>query len=518
VCPEHFAMGSGLNLQEITKSAPLGINLSSVSYYSSEMVFTDIFKQSQVWQESWDDPEQEKQGLLLDDQGWVEMLAPGQKAETLLCRVEGHYPAGVYTCSYQGQGDIELDFDAQVIARKPGKILFRVDSPSAAGIALRLKETDIFDPVRHLQVFLPGFAEDSLFHPLFLEHWRGFAVLRFMDWMQTNNSEIKTWEDRPNPKMQSQASEKGVALEYMIHLANMLHADPWFCIPHRASEDFVRRFAQMVKEQLDSNLKVYIEYSNEVWNCQFDQAQYCQNLGVDLELSQDPYQAQLFYYSKRAVEIFQIWEEVFGHTARLIRVLSGQFSNPWVSEQILSYNQAYRYTDALAVAPYFGQSLGSPENADYIASTSVDYIFDACAQEISESEPTIAEQADLAESFGVKLIAYEGGQHLVGYNGGENNEQLTDLFIQANQDKEMEKLYRRHLKTWYQNGGGIYAMFSSVGLYSKWGSWGLLEHHFQDGSSAPKYRACMKYVQKRPKLDPVKRLSFDPTNVWTSNN
>ena len=56
-------------------------------------------------------------------------------------------------------------------------------------------------------------------------------------------------------------------------LLHRVHADPWFSIPHRA-DDYVRHFAETVRESLDPILKVYIEYSNEVWNDVYPQTIY----------------------------------------------------------------------------------------------------------------------------------------------------------------------------------------------------------------------------------------------------
>lgn len=53
-------------------------------------------------------------------------------------------------------------------------------------------------------------------------------------------------------------------MEAMLDLANRLDADPWFCIPHLADDDFVRRFAELVKQRLEPERSVYVEYSNEV--------------------------------------------------------------------------------------------------------------------------------------------------------------------------------------------------------------------------------------------------------------
>ena len=100
----------------------------------------------------------------------------------------------------------------------------------------------------------------------------------------------------------------------MIDLCNRLQVDPWFCIPHLADDDYVRQFATMVRERLDPKLKVYVEHSNEVWNGQFAQARYAKEEGRRLGLSDNDFQAQLYYHSMRSVQIFaDLRAGVWGH-------------------------------------------------------------------------------------------------------------------------------------------------------------------------------------------------------------
>ena len=49
------------------------------------------------------------------------------------------------------------------------------------------------------------------------------------------------------------------------------------------------------------------------------------------------------------------------------------------------------------------------------------------------------------------------------------------------------------------SGGKMMAIFPSMGRYSKWGSWGIMEYHGQPTSDAPKYQAVIKFFDKNPK-------------------
>ena len=48
----------------------------------------------------------------------------------------------------------------------------------------------------------------------------------------------------------------GVPLEVMALLVNKLGADPWFCMPHTATDDYVRGFAQAALQLLRPDVKV----------------------------------------------------------------------------------------------------------------------------------------------------------------------------------------------------------------------------------------------------------------------
>lgn len=486
------------------ENSALGINLGGITYWSSEIVFVDLFRHSQTFKSQAPGKGYAQGGPLdLTPEGWVRSLAGGgQFADAIiLSRPPLGYPVGVYTCFYEGQGKIQFGYRMKVLEETPGRIRVQVNADVDL-LTLRITQTDPADPIRNIRFVLPGFEETyqtQPFHPDFLKRWEKFKVLRFMDFQCTNNSKQVQWSDRPTPDMQTQGSEAGVALEYLIQLANTLDADPWFCLPHEATDDYVRHFAEMVKAQLKPERKIYIEYSNECWNGIFAQAGHCRDKGKALGLSTNDFEAQLRYYSKRSVEIFRIWENVFGRTNRLVRVLAAQSANPWTSQQVMDFEKAYEHADVLAIAPYFGNPLGDPKTQNEVAQMTVDQVLDKCAECIAANNKTIAEQARNAQQRGLRLVAYEAGQHLVGYGGAENNKALEDLFHAANRSPRMKDLYLAYLAGWKANGGTLAMIFSSMGTYSKWGSWGLMEYHGQPATEAPKYLGVIEFLKNNPR-------------------
>jgi len=492
--------------QSLNWNSAVGINLGGVSYYSTEIVFVDLFKHSQPWK-SQEPGKPYGQGGRLDltPDGWVRSLAEGGHFadSIILSSINDRYQPGVYTCLYDGQREIKFAHGISVVEEKPNRIKVEV-RPEQNLLSLRITKTNPDDPIRNIRFILPGF-EDTYdkqpFHPDFLKRWEKFKVIRFMDWQRTNDSRQTNWSDRPTPKVQTQGDSEGVALEYMIKLSNTLNADPWFCMPHLATDDYIREFAKMVKEQLNPDLsgKIYVEYSNECWNGIFEQARYCKDKGKQLGLSDNDFQAQLRFYSRRSLQIFKIWEEVFGSTKQLVRVLAAQSANPWTGIQVMDFEDAYKNADALAIAPYFGHALGSPKTQNEVVKMSTDQVLDACREAIRKNNETIAKQAQQAKERGLVLIAYEGGQHLVGTGEAVDNQPLEQLFHAANRHPRMRELYLEYLAGWKQAGGTMFVIFSSVGRYSKWGSWGLMEYHGQPLSEAPKYQAVLEFIEKNPR-------------------
>ncbi len=424
----------------------------------------------------------------------MKSLRPKQFAETVVFTDFGdRFPAGVYTAHYDGKGDLDFTGDAKVVERAPGRLKVEIKPRNGSAFA-RITRTDSSDPLRNIRLVMPGHEETyetQPFHPDFLARWKGMRVFRFMDWGETNNSTIVEWNDRPTVDSRL---DGGVPAETMIDLCNALGADAWFCMPHRASDEYVRQFAALAKSRLRPDLRAYVEYSNECWNGQFEQARYCAEQGKALGLSDNAYEAQLRFYSLRAVEIFDIWESEFGSGDRLVRVVASQSANPWTGSTILEWKDASQHADALAIAPYFGHRHGSPKTAAQTAKMTPDELIAALAEDVAESRKHIEANAVIAKEHNVPLIAYEGGQHLAGHGGAENNDQLTPLFQSVNRHSGMKALYRQHLSDWKESGGGVYAVFSSMGRFSKWGSWGLLEYAGQPASETPKLEAIREIL------------------------
>jgi hypothetical protein len=85
---------------------------------------------------------------------------------------------------------------------------------------------------------------------------------------------------------------------------------------------------------------------------------------------------------------------------------------------------------------------------------------------------------------------------MVGVAGGENNEPVTELFQAANAHPRMGQIYDAYFAAWTDAGGDLFCYFSSVGRWSKWGSWGIMQHYDDDPRQSPKFMATMRWARK----------------------
>src|SRR5690606_17138491 len=126
----------------------------------------------------------------------------------------------------------------------------------------------------------------------------------------------------------------GVPVEVMVALANELRADGWFTIPHLAEDELVRAYAVAVRNGLAQGLRAQVEYSNGLWNWQFNQAAWADE---QCRARWDASDCWVQFYGMRAAEVADIWAEVFGAETkdRLTRIIATQTGWMGLEAQIL---------------------------------------------------------------------------------------------------------------------------------------------------------------------------------------
>ncbi len=506
--------------------SPLGTNLAGVNDWSTEIPFIDVFRMSRELTsgsaQAWADGRK----LDLDPRGWLKSLAPGQEARSIMLN-GSRFRDGRYTVLYEGRGEYRYSGTARLDseASRPGRDVLDLDrTRGETGITFDVSSVDPSNPLRNIRVLPPGGAcsddrarfcdakspcptgaclefaehyEELVFHPDFLSRIQRYGMLRFMDWQHTNNSEHVRPEQLGDVRAQTWVHGGYVPIEVMAKLANQLHAEPWFCVPHQANDDYARKMAEILKARLDPSLPVWIEYSNEVWNGMFQQHHYMQERAVAAGHPNN-FQGALRFYAQRSLEIFKIFEAVLGKD-RVKAVLGSQAANTWISGEVLGFPGMAGHVDALAIAPYFGLNVG-PDDLPRIRKMTVDEAFkETMSTLIPTTKQWLVDQGAVAKAHNVQLVAYEAGQHYVGYGGAEEDPVVNKLFDQINRDPRMKDAYLAYLENWKSSGGTWLNHYVNCDVFSKWGRWGALENVQQPREQAPKYDALMTFIEKTPR-------------------
>eukprot|EP00026_Physarum_polycephalum_P001515 Phypoly_transcript_01517.p1 GENE.Phypoly_transcript_01517~~Phypoly_transcript_01517.p1 ORF type:complete len:874 (+),score=121.95 Phypoly_transcript_01517:652-3273(+) len=318
-------------------------------------------------------------------------------------------------------------------------------------------------------------------------------------WSPISAGHITNFNFVPGTKgVASVAITPGVAYEYIVKIAESTNSHPWINIPHLATDDFVTQLATFMKSAVASKYKVYIEYSNEVWNYGFP-AQY--NYAVRMGLKSNMTQQQ--WLAKRCAQIWTIFDNVWGsESSRLVHIVSGFAAGTNHAEAQLialqdsSINPNNKKGDVICIAPYYGGGVAQDLiNQGRMASCTIDEILDMTRDSLyTDTAPMTASNYAVAKKYNVSLVAYEGGPSLVTPldHSDDSYAYFYNKLSDANRHPRMRDISKQMYWLWVQNGGTLFNFFSDIGGYSKWGSWGLLEVVNQDTSISYKYQAAVE--------------------------
>ena len=436
----------------------------------------------------------------------------------------------------------------------------------------------IATPVTEIRVWLEhegASLEGQLFHPLLLRRIADadWAFIRFMDWGATNASPQQDWSDRRlpahvfmsgvlHPRRPSASSdgnrETGVAFEHMVALCNQTGRNLWINVPHLATDDFITRLGKLiafgsdgvnpydapnanpVHAPLRNDLKVYLEFSNEIWSggFAFPQGDWAEEQAATRGLSRPQFTARRF------CDAWRIFQQVFGGADRLVRVAAIFTANDAYSRPFLQEIGRYGTTlspavrpDVLAVTTYFGNDIqgfidekgftnGKLFNDPYWTSplfaTHLRLAFDEWTRRMlagnsaSGSGPdatgigggfsaTLRTLPNETLGYALPIIAYEGGPSLftddldrsaTNASGVPADDGVTTFVEAMNRDPRIADVYRIHLELAKSKGLWTHTPYTDTSTWTKFGQWGHLESLDQPIAAAPKYALLLEHVNR----------------------
>jgi hypothetical protein len=212
----------------------------------------------------------------------------------------------------------------------------------------------------------------------------------------------------------------------------------------------------------------------------FKQSHYCCDEGLALGLSTNRWTAGFRYHAWAALRLFRAADLVFGvDSPKVVKVVATQSSNPWIAgqhQQVLAnpkLNPWNTKANAIATAPYFGHSItgNDPDVVEKLQAA------------IKKSANDSARHLKLAKEHQLRLIAYEGGQHVM--------KQARAINLRP----EMYDLYQQYLTAMAQY-FDHFSHYCHVGRAGDGGCWGSIEFTGQPLSRAHKYRALAEWSKR----------------------
>lgn len=562
----------GFTSQAAAKYDPnprLGSNVGSPDKMTASIPFIDIFKSSTGWYTSCEFDWQRKVGidpgctqqvafntreqklLDLDPNGWVRSLPTPEQSPiftsvTSSWNLPDSFPTGRYVVLYEGQGVIKLTGDLKVVSNHQGRMVFDLASPKR-NLRLNISRINPANYLRNLKIVPIQYEAThtrTIFNPDYIARMAPFHSLRYMPWTNPRGNDAEEWSQRVPLNNAHYTGPKGVPAERMIDLSNATDTAPWISVPYKASDDYMRQYARMVKSRLRRNQKVYLEYSNEMWNVIFPGTTYAARKADKLwnfpYKEKNAYQRRVSmaanWYAKRTVEMCQIWKQEFANeSGRVVCILASQSSAPWAGKETLDCplwkeaNGCGRYVDAFAIGPYFGDYIARKEHRETVKSWlrdpdgGMNRLFTEIERGGMVDKETgggsvaltmnsyVKQNVALAQKYGLPLMAYEAGQHLIRFDPPHTVEDpaVLNLFMSAQKHPRMRTAYQRYLSGWNQaTRGGLMMHYYGIGAPTPKNFFSMLDHSRQP--STPKYQALMDYLGAPANYAPVVRTAPVP--------
>src|SRR5262245_23679220 len=532
--------------REVPAANLMGVNLAGVEDWSTDRLFADVMKSARRPSDFGSHLGQPP----IDANGW-----PLTDASIVAWHGISNMN-GTYKLSFTGQADIFAWWGANTITNKaynPGTNTTTADityfPTDGSGLLLGFKNsrrtpnsptnTGVTN-IKLMRPVAPGSAPSYDPSVTFTQPLKDlvnrFSAVRMMDNTGSNGVAVNgIWGNRRPADYASQAAvgpAKGMAWEYAVQFWNETDKDAWVNIPFTADDNYIAQLATLLKNTLEPGRKIYVEYSNELWNTfgpfpgfanrdaavaevQANPNSPLNHDGIYPAKDPDGWELAKRRITLRTVQVSNIFRQVFGDGEMMTRVrpvLMSQlgYTAGWLASG-LDFVEDY-FDSAARPVPHpvsyfiYGGGGSAYQNPDWSIGPgiTVDQIFATMPFNFA---PALKEDLDWVAAFGLKRIAYEGGPAL---DNLLSNQNVPDSTLQAAaQDQRMEGEMVENHDLWSSFGGDLLMYFASTGGHE----WGMTGDTFN--LNTPKLRA-INDLNNRPaaavtagKLAPVELTKDD---------
>lgn len=510
-----------LESREAPAANAMGINLSGVEDWSGDRLFADAMKSARRPSNYGD-----YQGTPpIDANGW-----PATDASIMVFQGIANMN-GTYKLSFTGQANVSASWGGSIQNKSynsttnttTADVVYTITDGNA-GLQLNFGSTRStpssslntgITNIKLMRPISPGSTtsyDPSVTFTQPIENLvSDFSVVRMMDATGSNGSDVNgSWANRRVPNYASQAAvgpSKGMAWEYAIQFWNETGKDAWVNIPYTADDNYVTQLATLLKNTLNPGQKIYVEYSNELWNMYGSFPGVANRNAALAEVQANPNSPLNFDHiypttdpngwelparriAYKTVDFSNIFRQVFGDADMMSRVrpvLMTQlgWTGGWLAKEI-DYIEDYFDNSAYQSAPHptsyyiYGAGGSAYQEPDWSigSNITVDQIFATMPKNFGAA---IQEDVNWAAAFGLKRIAYEGGPSLD--NISNNPGVPTSTLEAAWNDPRMRTELVQSQNIWTANGGDLLMYFASTGGPQ----WGMTHDPFNQNT--PKMQA-----------------------------
>lgn len=474
------------------------------------------------------------------------LLADQKVRSEILYGQGGNYPDGEYVLKYNGTADIRIYGDAAEVSDSAGRFVanFTMTADGATAKVILEVRTPSSD-FELLGFFLPGFEDDARIHPDFVSTLALGGYLRAMNLQKTNDSQVVTFatgspadadaaaawtSSTPSGYWSQAALPSGVHISHLVEMANLAQVDLLINIPHAANDGYVSSTGAYIETNLDAELRLGAEYSNEIWNNIFDQYSYCVTQAaaeVPPLNSDSDINGALRYQALRSQEIFALLETELSDDERLIKLAASQSEVPDRLALVVDWDPVAKTEDSLTASARFDVGMVAPYFGNDVVPTSVSQVLTEFEADsiVVQTNRTVTNAANMA-ARGLELWAYECGEH--GTSGIVGNRQI---FVDASRHAGMETVIKADADRWTAAGGGKLMLFPDTSRYENENGaaedpWGVAERTgdlLDSGSYPPKWLGYLAWIdeQENPTMPLLRNIldyvpaSGSGSSPWT---